>query len=257
MLSKLLKNNMNLTIIKLGGSVITNKQVAGEVNSANIERIAGIISKYSKDPMIIIHGAGSCGHHEAKEFGLKDGINKDNVIGVYKTHKVVSKLNDYIVSKLNNAGICAIGVHPFDFLLSENGRIKIFEISHIKKMIEIGIIPVLHGDVVMDNQKGVSIISGDQLVLWFARELKANRVGLATDVSGVLSVDGVIPKINRDNINQIKIGNSSNIDVTGGMAGKVNELLGLSDSGICSSIFHIDMLDRFLSNKDHKGTDVC
>ncbi len=248
---------MDLTIIKLGGSVITNKQKAGEVNSINIESIARTISNNLKTPMIIIHGAGSCGHPEAKEFKLKEGIRDDNIVGIYKTHKVVSRLNDYIVSKLNGFGVCAIGVHPFDFLLSEDGRIKTFEISHIKKMIEVGIVPVFHGDVVMDTKLGVSIISGDQLVLKFAKELKASRVGLATDVNGVLSADGVIPSINRDNVDKINIGNSQYVDVTGGMASKVNELLELGDSGIQSSIFHIDMLDNFLSGKNHNGTNIC
>jgi isopentenyl phosphate kinase len=45
-------------------------------------------------------------------------------------------------------------------------------------------------------------------------------------------------------------------DVTGGMRGKINELLGLADAGIGSDIFHVSRVGDFLSGNDHGGTKI-
>jgi isopentenyl phosphate kinase len=117
-------------------------------------------------------------------------------------------------------------------------------------------VPVIHGDVVMDLSKGACIVSGDQLVRYLAVGLTISRVGLATDVPGVLDGEWVVPEITRDSMPTLRIGNSMHTDVTGGMRGKINELLELADAGVGSDIFHVSRVADFLAGAAHGGTIV-
>ncbi|PXF51644.1 MAG: hypothetical protein C4B55_04570 [Candidatus Methanophagaceae archaeon] len=55
------------------------------------------------------------------------------------------------------------------------------------------IIPVLHGDIIFDEEQGFRILSGDQVVVYAAKEVakvfgaRAVKVGVGSDVDGVLS----------------------------------------------------------------------
>ncbi|MDD4568014.1 MAG: uridylate kinase, partial [Methanoculleus chikugoensis] len=140
--------------------------------------------------------------------------------------------------------------------LAEDGRLVSFETRHIAEMTEHGIVPVLHGDVVMDRLRGSCIVSGDQLVTRLAAALKSRRVGLATDVPGVLANGAVVPRIDRSTAESLDVGGSGNTDVTGGMRGKLAELLALADAGIDSHIFHVSKIGRFLDGTGHGGTTI-
>ncbi|MDD3407461.1 MAG: uridylate kinase, partial [Methanomicrobium sp.] len=131
-----------------------------------------------------------------------------------------------------------------------------FECGQIELLVKYGIVPVLHGDVVMDEGKGACIISGDQLVSYLASCIHADRIGLATDVPGVLKDGKVIPVINAKSAGSLDINESKNTDVTGGMRGKITELLMLAEKGIESSIFHVSRTGDFLDGRDHGGTIV-
>jgi isopentenyl phosphate kinase len=251
------KRRMNKTVVlKLGGSVITEKQSAGVINHTRLHEIAKTLASYRDLPLIIIHGAGSCGHPEAHRYAIQSGVTRKNAAGVGETHRAVAGLNTAVVQVLRDAGLDAVGIHPLCGSVAENGRLSSFETKHLERMANLGIIPVLHGDVVMDTERGACIISGDQLVQNIAIGISAGRVGLATDVPGVLSQGTVIRRIHRSLIGEIDLGESGKTDVTGGMKGKVEELLTLADAGIPSSIFHIGKLADFLAGDDHGGTDI-
>ncbi len=243
-------------VLKLGGSVVTDKTGDCAIDHARITAIASEIAARRAEAIVLIHGAGSCGHPEARRYRLGEGITPGNTPGIYHTHTAVCRLNTAIVETLRAAGLEAVGLHPLDLGLAENGRLVAFETGHIEEMIRHGIVPVLHGDVVMDRSRGACIVSGDQLVLYLARRLKSSRVGLATDVPGVLKEGAVIPAIDRTGIGAIAIGGSGNTDVTGGMQGKITELLTLADDGIESNIFHVSKVGAFLDGVDHGGTIV-
>ena len=115
---------------------------------------------------------------------------------------------------------------------------------------------MLHGDVVMDRLRGSCIVSGDQLVTRLATALGSRRVGLATDVPGVLANDTVVPRIDRAIAATLDVGGSEKTDVTGGMRGKIAELLALADAGIESHIFHVSKISRFLDGTEHGGTTI-
>ncbi|NLM28835.1 MAG: isopentenyl phosphate kinase family protein [Methanomicrobiales archaeon] len=244
-----------IVILKLGGSVITDKSGGCVIDHARLREIAGQIAQNAQ-ALVLVHGAGSCGHPEARRYRINDGLDGENVPGVYHTHAAVSRLNAAVVDALRDAGVEAIGIHPLALALAECGRLVSFETRHIAEMTGHGIVPVLHGDVVMDRQRGACIVSGDQLVTRLATALGSRRVGLATDVSGVLQNGSVVPCIDREIAERLDIGGSGNTDVTGGMRGKIEELLALADAGTDSHIFHVSNVGRFLAGAGHGGTIV-
>ena len=243
-------------ILKLGGSVITDKGADCRVNHAALSVIAAAITGAPATGIIVVHGAGSCGHPEARKYRLDKGAAAGQTEGIAVTHRAVSALNAEVVAALRSAGVQAIGVHPLHAGVADKGRLISFESRHLEKMLALGMVPVIHGDVVMDLSRGACIVSGDQLVRYLAVALKCNRVGLATDVPGVLDGRRVVPEITPQTMHTLQIGNSSHTDVTGGMKGKIDELLGLAMAGTGSDIFEVSRLGDFLAGKDHGGTKV-
>jgi isopentenyl phosphate kinase len=243
-------------LLKLGGSVLTRKGVNGEIRYDVLDAIGREIGSRTGIPLLIVHGAGSCGHPEAHHYGLMQGLTSGNREGIAVTHEAVSQLNTEIVTALRKFGTPAIGIHPLHSCYAESGRIRSIQWRNLREMLSHSLVPVLHGDVVMDGARGVTIVSGDQLVVCLARLLRFGRIGLATDVPGVLDGDTVIPEITPESVPSLRISPSRHTDVTGGMEGKVRELLALAREGMCAEIFHVDRIGAFLDGQPHGGTVV-
>lgn len=243
-------------LLKLGGSVITDKAAGGVIRSDEIERIAQTIAGRKGKSLVIVHGAGSCGHPEASRYQVKSGVSEKNREGIFITHMAVRRLNDYIVMALRNAGIEAVGVQPLSACVADKGRLVSCEYRQLECMLGLGIVPVLHGDMVMDISSGACVVSGDQLVRVLSTSLGMQRVGLATDVPGVLHDAMVLHEITPAMADNLILGDSRHTDVTGGMRGKVKELLDLAEKGIPSDIFHVSRIGDFLDAVPHGGTGV-
>ena len=63
-------------ILKLGGSVITDKGADCIVNREQIAAIATAIAGVQNNGTVVIHGAGSCGHPEAHRYHLDTGATR-------------------------------------------------------------------------------------------------------------------------------------------------------------------------------------
>jgi isopentenyl phosphate kinase len=107
-------------------------------------------------------------------------------------------------------------------------------------MLSDGLMPVLHGDVAMDATLKSGIVSGDQLVPYIAENLQAKVVAVGSNVDGVLLSGKPLREISRHALPALEsaLGGSAGVDVTGGMKGKILELLDLADLGINSVIFN-------------------
>jgi isopentenyl phosphate kinase len=243
-------------MLKIGGSVITDKSGDCAINLGQLASIAAAVADSRVTGLVIVHGAGSCGHPEAKRYRLDRGATSGHAEGIAVTHHAVSRLNAAVVGALREQGVEAAGIHPFHAAFADGGRLVAFEYRHLEQMLLLGMVPVIHGDVVMDCARGACIVSGDQLVRYLAPLLAIRRVGLATDVPGVLDGGAVVPMITPASVRTLQIGTSSHADVTGGMRGKINELLELAKVGVGSEIFHVSCIPDFLSGRDCGGTKV-
>jgi len=253
-----------LTILKLGGSVITEKDKPFTPNVHAIKRLAEEISRDNFKPLIMIHGGGSFGHPVAKKYGIAEGFKNDSqLFGVSETHEAMVTLNRLFVKSLLEHRLPAFSFPPSSFIVTRNGRIKTFNEEILKAAIELGLIPVLYGDVVFDVEKRFAILSGDQIAAALAIRLNAERLIMGIDVDGLYDSD---PKKNpsaqlitditlKDLAKLIRnISGSQVPDVTGGMLGKILELKAAVEHGVEALI--INALSPNNVYKALKGEEV-
>jgi isopentenyl phosphate kinase len=223
-------------VLKIGGSILTDKTRTAAARQDEISRVAQEIASQPED-LVLVHGAGSFGHMPAMKYGLPSNFSPE---GLRVTHDSVARLNGFVVEALASAGVDSLPVHPLSCLLLSNGRIDCFALEPLKAMLRDGLLPVLHGDVAMDTKQKAGIVSGDQLVTYLARALQAEVVAVGSNVDGVLLSGRPLAEITRLDLPAIEsaVGGSAGVDVTGGMRGKLQELLDLADMGINSVIFN-------------------
>ena len=260
-----------MIILKLGGSVITRKDASKPtLDPVNLERIAREISDANIEKLIIIHGAGSFGHLHARKYEIGSPINGPEEfsrkrMGFTLTQNSVKNLNHFVCYYLLKHGIPAIALPPSAFILSEDKRIKSANLEMVEKYLEKGMVPVLHGDVVLDENKDIqmAVVSGDQLVSYLAEKLDVERIILGSDVDGIYNRDPkgdsqakLLPVVKSLEDLEFLEG-SRNVDVTGGMAGKLQELLKIANKGIQSEIINANcpgILEKALKGEKVKGT---
>lgn len=234
------------TVLKLGGSVVTRKGERETADDEALDRAAGAVGE-APDDLVVVHGGGSFGHPAADAHGLSRTEGSRDAAAALDVHDAMGLLSDMVVSRFQDRGVAALPVHPLSAAARDVGGDLDLATGPIETMLAEGFVPVLHGDVVVHAGEGVTVVSGDELVVSLARALDAERVGLCSGVPGVLDADGeVVPTI--DAFEQVAdaLGGSEDTDVTGGMAAKVRALL---DLGAPASIFGLDDLETFLAGE--------
>jgi isopentenyl phosphate kinase len=230
------------SVLKLGGSVVTDKEKPLTPNLQAIERLANEISRANVSPLVLVHGGGSFGHPAAEQYGLAEGYkDSSQVMGFSITHQAMTKLNKLIVDFLISHNIPAVEVQPSSCVITKAGRIQTMEDRPLRKMLEMRFVPVLYGDVVLDSEAGFAILSGDQLVSSLAMNLDARRIVVGVDVDGLFTGDPktdssarLIQHITLEGLKNLEplIEGSKVTDVTGGMLGKMFELKPAVEHGI-------------------------
>jgi len=225
-----------LVLIKLGGSVITDKSKALTPRMDVIKRLGREIlqaQKISKTKILLAHGQGSYAHIPASKYKTQLGnIEKNSIKGFSIVADMATWPNRILIKEFVELGIPAVSFSPLSFVYSNNQKPKNILTSQIKKALEIGIIPVIYGDVIMDSRMDFCIYSGektlDLLALRLSKEYKIEKIVMVGDTDGVYNADGkTIKKISRQNLSSITsvLGGSKSTDVTGGMLHKVEEAL--------------------------------
>lgn len=245
-------------ILKLGGSVITEKDRAETLDGAALDAaadaIADAVGAGDVDQLVVVHGGGSFGHHHASDQGVTTTEGTHDAVGATTIHAAMQTLNQFVVSRLHARDVPALPVHPLSAAARNATDDLHFPLSQVETMLGEGFVPVLHGDGIATAGEGVTVLSGDEIVTHAARTLDADRVGLCSTVPGVLDADdAVIPEIRAfADVEDVLGGSDADADVTGGMAAKVRELL---DLGAPASVFGPDDLAAFLSGED-AGTTI-
>ena len=245
------------TVLKLGGSVITEKDRPETLDGRALEAAAvAVADAGATDPaggLVVVHGGGSFGHHHAakRDVGADQGTRDAG--DVRAVHDAMGRLNAAVLDSLGDHGVPALPVRPLS-AASRHGDGVDLATRPVATMLEEGFCPVLHGDVVAHAGEGITVLSGDDIVAALARSLSVERVGLCSTVPGVLDADGaVIERVDRFADVADAVGASDATDVTGGMAAKVRALL---DLPVPASVFGPDDLAAFLDG-DRPGTLVA
>lgn len=261
-----------MIILKLGGSVITKKEAKEPtINNNNLDRISKEIADSSFDKLIIVHGAGSFGHPFAKEYEIGSKIEDEEdfthkKLGFSITQSWVKKLNTIVCDSLRENGVLAVSIQPSSFIITKNKRIHSCNLDLINKYLRYGFVPVIYGDVVVDLDENIKIcvLSGDQIIKYFGENLKPTRVVLGSDVDGIYTKD---PKKYDDaelmntvtSCEDLMAEGSLNVDVTGGMNGKLLELIGLAELGVESEIINASkegLIKKALNHQTGMGTVI-
>ncbi|MCL9813941.1 isopentenyl phosphate kinase [Natranaeroarchaeum aerophilus] len=242
-------------VLKLGGSVVTDKDREETVDGESLDAAAAAIGDAvdDLDGLVVVHGGGSFGHPNAADYGVSTTEGTRDADGVLAIHGAMKTLNKFVLRRLREHDVPAVPVHPLSAASRDTGGELTLPVQQVRTLLGEGFVPVLHGDVIGHTGEGVTVVSGDELVVELAASVDADRVGLCSAVPGVLdNDDAVISRIEAyEDVAEV-LGASDATDVTGGMAGKVRALLELD---VEASIFDLDSVGPFLAG-DRVGTTI-
>jgi isopentenyl phosphate kinase len=231
--------------VKLGGSIITDKSGEKDADLEKIDQLAEELkeAQLQTDALFIIgHGAGSFGHPQAKKYQTTEGnIADESALGHALVRQAVTELNGIVIKSFTEHGIAAVTLSPNAFITADNKRIKSVNTTPLNLMLDHKLVPVIHGDVLMDETQGWSISSGETILNALAERMPSryhpSKIIEVGKTDGVYDANNVtVPLITNSNFAEIEkqIGESHGADVTGGMAHKVKEALELASKGIPS-----------------------
>lgn len=236
---------METWIVKLGGSILTNKGSGEPILRADVlsricKEIAAFLESNKDVRLIVLHGAGSFGHPLAHKYGLNGNVlDLDRLMGMAETVLAMRKLNNIVTEELQKEGLPAFPVQTSSvFSAGEDGTIALNGKRIISDILENGGVPVMNGDAVFQASGRVKIASADTLAVILAGLFEVSRIVFASDVDGVYAsfppAEGEKPLrvITRKEIEEMLSKDAAlkegSMDVTGEMAGKLRALLALS-----------------------------
>lgn len=229
------KSISQVVFLKLGGSLITDKTKVEVVRDDVLSRLAKEIRRsFQSNPklkLLLGHGSGSFGHVSAAKYGTREGVHSElEWQGFVEVGRVASRLNSFVRAVLSSEDLKIITLQPSASALCRDGELIQMSLEPVTNALNIGLLPLIYGDVAFDTIRGGTIISTEEIMSFLARKIEPSWLFLAGETEGVLDNQGkVIPIISPDNFASIRplLGGSRGTDVTGGMAGKVASMLEL------------------------------
>jgi len=232
---------VELVFLKLGGSLITDKNRESTAREEVIHRAAREVRQaLDARPelrLVLGHGSGSFGHFVGRRYGTRQGIRDETSWrGYAETGAAAARLNRLVTDAFLAADVPVLTVQPSASARCRDGELLSLDVHPINVALAHGLVPLVYGDVALDEVRGCTIISTEQIFVWLAGQLHPQRVILSGVVNGVFDRDPLqdtaalrIPEITPTTFPQIEslLTGSHGVDVTGGMFSKVREMLAL------------------------------
>lgn len=221
--------------LKLGGSLITDKSRPYTPRPEVIRRLAeevGAARQARHDLELVIgHGSGSFGHAAAAPYGTRQGVSTPRQWrGFAEVAAAAARLNRLVTDIFLEAGVPVWSIQPSASARCRDGELVHLETAPIREALAHGLVPLIYGDVALDEARGGTIASTEDLFVYLTGVLRPQRILLATRVPGVLDDWGeVIPAISPATFPSIRplLRRARGVDVTGGMADKVARMVAL------------------------------
>jgi isopentenyl phosphate kinase len=243
---------MQLILLKLGGSLITEKDKPYTARFDIISSIVSQISKYNKEHfdthLIIGNGGGSFPHRSAALYGTVDGFRDEtSPYGSCRVHTDALELHFLLIKECIKKNLPVYSLQPSALFMTADKKPLYTSFAPVEETLKSSIIPFVYGDVILDTKIGATIYSTEEILSMIAMHYKEKKMYDSITIihagkfDGVYDTNGtVIPTITSKNFQEIKrnITHSENIDVTGGMLKKVTESLRLTEKGIDSYIIN-------------------
>ena len=226
----------DLIVIKCGGSVLVDPKLF----KIFIEDVA-VLKKLGFNP-IIVHGGGKRINNKLDELNIKSHfinglrVTDKNIINIVED--VLIEFNKEIVNALNvqscetrritSKEYNIITVKPENNKLGFVGIPTHIKTSVLKEIIKVNEVPVV-APLGLDEKNQTFNINADTVAGSVAKELKARRLMIISDVEGVLdSKKKLIPEINSSEANKL----INQEIISGGMIPKINNCLDVAKNGV-------------------------
>jgi isopentenyl phosphate kinase len=227
---------METVFLKLGGSIITDKTQTEHARVDVIRRLAREIrAALDARPglrLALGHGSGSFGHVAARKHGTRDGVrDAAGWIGYAEVAASAARLNQIVTDVFVEERVPVVSLPPSASALCEDGLLVYLDTRALMTHLEHGLVPLVHGDVALDSVRGATIVSTEDVLAYLATELEPDRVLLAGEAAGVHPtaemIGDAIPVITPETAERhsAALGGSHGVDVTGGMAAKVRQMI--------------------------------
>ena len=230
------KYNDEYIIIKCGGSVLVDQNLF----DIFIKDIA-VLNKLGFNP-IIVHGGGKRINSKLLELNIKSNfinglrVTDKNTIDIVEN--VLIEFNKEIVDALKNQSCETrritskeyniITVKPESDKLGFVGTPTSIKTNVLEEIIKVNEVPVV-APLGLDKNNQIFNINADTVAGSIAKELKARRLMIISDVEGVLDNEKkLIPEINSQKAKEL-------IDqevISGGMIPKINNCLDVASNGV-------------------------
>ena len=259
-----------VVLVKLGGSVITDKEYPLSVNAPVLLQLAEQLYMYllkRRTGIVLVHGGGSFGHPLVKECYSRDGLITHECY--VRVSYYMRLLNIYVMEALISQGIKAVSIPPGSICLHDgvNGDYVKCEMGIVKSLVKNGLVPVLFGDVIPSLGNCYKVLSGDAIIFMLAELLEAHRIIFLTDVDGLYDKDPkvyrdakLIKELRGDDVRRlVRKRPVSKHDVTGGMLGKLAEMGKHRLSDVCIYIINGKVkgnLYNALLGRNFRGTVI-
>ncbi|MFQ5857868.1 MAG: uridylate kinase [Anaerolineae bacterium] len=244
-----------ITFLKLGGSLITDKTREETARPQVIRRLAREIraARASRPGLQLLlgHGSGSFGHFAAERTRLLE-LDGFDPVAYADVAAAAARLNRIVADLCVEEGVPAVSLPPSASARCSDGRLQHLATAPIQTLLGRGAIPLVYGDVALDEVRGATILSTEDVFVFVAgvpstslrrdsgqgsgQGLNPARIILAGEVDGVFTADP-IQDPSAQPIRELTpatfpamvqaLGGSAGVDVTGGMLSKVRSMVDL------------------------------
>jgi len=239
-----------IVLVKLGGSLITDKGREGVARRRVIERLAreiAVLARGGRGPRLVIgHGSGSFGHAAAAHAGFsgRTRAKRAEPLGISRIQRRARELHRLVAEALEDAGARPFSLSPSSFMTAAGGKPKSLFADPVFAALDAGLVPLVHGDVVLDRTGGASIVSTEEVLLALGQEALRRRLAIARAVwlgetDGVRASEGTtLDRLTaREALRAAgRVTGASGTDVTGGMALRLRAAGALARWGVPSWI---------------------
>lgn len=217
-----------MILIKLGGSIITNKEKPLSPRKKTIDKIAKKLRKIG-EPLVIVHGGGSFGHYWSVKYDMHTRPAKYSMKGVAVIKNSMVELNKMILDVFLENRLNPYCLPPTDFMSGNKPILK--KIKAVNEISRSNLTPITYGDALWYGQKRSFILSGDKIMTIIAKVLKPKLSIFVMNVDGLYSDFKSKDLIYEVGSKEAKV-SDVDMDVTGGMKRKIEEATKISKMGL-------------------------
>ena len=259
---------MNVAVIKLGGSLITDKGGRRVVRRKVLRRLASELAEVAgrgRRRFLVGHGSGSFGHVVAAEHGVHRG--RGGAAGASATQAVARELHEAVLETFREVGLPAWSVAPSGTIVTASGRPVTVAAEGMTRALQGGLMAMTYGDVVMDRTQRHAICSTETALLAYTRRLRTGGAVIRDaywlgNTDGIYDAEGLtISRLTAATARRMAaaVGGSPDTDVTGGMRHRLDTAMAFARLGVRSWILDgtiPGILTAALSGTHRGGTRI-